>query len=70
MACDGNNFGARLASQLEFLHRRFAHTMLCQPFTFNFGLISDIFQEGINVVDPHSLSFTPHLKLRALKIQF
>ena len=66
MASDATNCGARLAGGFEFLHRSFSCTVVCEPFTFNIGLNSYRFNEGINAVDPHSLSLIPHLRLRAL----
>ena len=66
MASDANNWGARLVGSFKFLHQRFACTVVCEPFIFNLGLSSHRFHEGINAVDPHSLSLIPQLRLRAL----
>ena len=58
-----NNCGARLVG--SFLHQRFACTVVCESNEFNLGLNSHRLHEGINAVDPHSLSLIPHLRLQA-----
>ena len=54
-----------MVDSFEFLHQRFAW-LNCKPFTFSLALSSHRFLEGINAVDPHSLSSIPHLTLWAL----
>ena len=62
MASDANNCLAKLVGSFELVGSVCVH---CALWPFNFGLNSDRFHEGINVVDPHSLSLIPHLRLRA-----
>ena len=59
-------FVARLVGSFEFLRQRFSYTVVCKLLTFNLRLNSHRFHEGVNAVDPHSLSLIPHLRLRKL----